>query len=298
LTLLREIRPRGPYSLALTARHAGDATRRFRDGTLTAVVRSSGRAEVVRAAQRPDGVILLEADSEEGLEELRFVLAVDDDHSEFLRRFAGDPLLGRSILELQGLRQLRVPTVAQALLRALCGQLIESWRARSLERRIVRSVTPALGELHAPPLRAEFSCLSPAWLREQGLHARRGAALVRLCRSLDLERLKRLPTYTAAVRLGRERGIGPWSVSVVCLEGLGRPEVGLVGDLGLIKLTSALRGHWVDAAETAELLEPYGEWAGLASVYLLVGYGRGLIPLPEAARVKLPPARFRLATAN
>jgi 3-methyladenine DNA glycosylase/8-oxoguanine DNA glycosylase len=52
-----------------------------------------------------------------------------------------------------------------------------------------------------------------------------------------------------------------------------------VGDLGLIKLLSALRGEWVDAAETAELLEPYGEWAGLASIYLLAGFERGLVPL-------------------
>ena len=34
------------------------------------------------------------------------------------------------------------------------------------------------------------------------------------------------------------------------------------------------------------LLEPYGEWAGLASVYLLAGFGRGLVPLP---RCSLPP---------
>jgi hypothetical protein len=38
-------------------------------------------------------------------------------------------------------------------------------------------------------------------------------------------------------------------------------------------------GAWVDGAETAKLLEPYEEWAGLASVYLLVGFSKGLIPL-------------------
>ena len=29
-----------------------------------------------------------------------------------------------------------------------------------------------------------------------------------------------------------------------------------------------------------ELLTPYGEWGGLASVYLLSGFARGLVPLP------------------
>ena len=83
-------------------------------------------------------------------------------------------------------------------------------------------------------------------------------------------------------RIERERGLGPWSAGVVCLEGLGRFEYGFVGDLGLVKLLRALRGRPVEAWETAELLEPYGEWAGLASVYLLRGFARGLIPLPAA----------------
>jgi len=44
---------------------------------------------------------------------------------------------------------------------------------------------------------------------------------------------------------------------------------------------AALRGGWVEGPETAELVEPYEEWAGLASVYLLAGFSRGLIPLSE-----------------
>jgi hypothetical protein len=30
------------------------------------------------------------------------------------------------------------------------------------------------------------------------------------------------------------------------------------------------------------LLEPYGAWAGLASMYLLAGYSRGMLPVSEA----------------
>jgi 3-methyladenine DNA glycosylase/8-oxoguanine DNA glycosylase len=91
-----------------------------------------------------------------------------------------------------------------------------------------------------------------------------------------------VPTDVVASRLQRERGLGPWSVGVVCLEGLGRYDHGLVGDLGLVKLLRALRGRPVEGWETAELLEPYGEWAGLASMYLLAGYARGLLPVSDA----------------
>jgi 3-methyladenine DNA glycosylase/8-oxoguanine DNA glycosylase len=69
---------------------------------------------------------------------------------------------------------------------------------------------------------------------------------------------------------------------VIALEGLGSYERGLVGDLGLIKLCRALRGRRAEAEDTAELLEPYGEWQGLASVYLLRGFARGLLPVPPA----------------
>ena len=125
--------------------------------------------------------------------------------------------------------------------------------------------------------------LRPRELRKLGLGTRRGAALVRICRARELERLRTLPGESPAERLLRERGLGPWSVGVVFLEGLGRYDRGLVADLGLVKLLSAMRGRWVEGWETAELLEPYGEWAGLASIYLLQAYAKGLVRLPKNA---------------
>jgi 3-methyladenine DNA glycosylase/8-oxoguanine DNA glycosylase len=176
-----------------------------------------------------------------------------------------------------------VPTVAGALLRALCGQLIQSSHARDLERTIVRATSGRNGRFSLPPTSSSLGARSPAELRRLGLHARRSATLVRLCRTLDLERLREAPIGAVTARLLRERGLGPWSVGVIGLQGLGSYERGLVGDLGLLKLCNALYGRWVEAEETATLLEPYDEWQGLASVYLLRGFARGLIPLPERA---------------
>jgi 3-methyladenine DNA glycosylase/8-oxoguanine DNA glycosylase len=275
------VRPRGPFSLRLSARLVGDATRTKADGPLTAALASGG---VGQAWQQPDGIVQLRAPDERGIQELRFALALDADHSEFLERFRADPLLGAALPHLRGLRPVRVATVTQAVLRAVCGQLIQAKRAREIERAVIRATTAAIPgtRLHAPPTPASLASIAPARLRRLGLGARRGATLVRLCRSLDLERLRGLPTAAAAARLERERGLGPWSVGVICLEGLGRYERGIVGDLGLVKLCSALRGRWVETWETAELLEPYGEWAGLASVYLLAGSRLGLVPVPQS----------------
>jgi 3-methyladenine DNA glycosylase/8-oxoguanine DNA glycosylase len=238
----------------------------------------------VRCVQRGYGVVFVRADCEGGVEHVRFVFGLEDDHSEFLTRFAADPLLGETIRQLRGLRPLRTATVAHALLRAVAGQLITARRARAIERAIVRRATPSHESLHAAPTAHDLGRFSPAELRDLGLGARRGAALVRLCRSLDLEGLKGLPTDAVARRLERERGLGPWSVGVICLEGLGRYERGLARDLGLVKLASALWGRRVEAEETDVLLAPYEEWAGLASVYLLAGYHQGLVISHDADR--------------
>jgi AraC family transcriptional regulator of adaptative response / DNA-3-methyladenine glycosylase II len=276
-----ELRPKGPYSLRVSGRTASDATRVVVDGTFRATIRVDDRLERVQALQRADGTIVAAADSDAGVDHVRFVLGLDDDHSEFMRRFAADPLLAETLRKVRGLRPMRTATVAQSLLRAVAGQLIQASRARQIERTVLRRATPELDGLHAAPTCEELARFSPAELGALGLGARRASVLIRLCRSLDLEKLKTKPTEAVAQRLERERGLGPWSVGVICLEGLGRYERGLARDLGLVRLVSALRGRRAEAEETDELLVPYGEWAGLASVYLLAGFGRGLIPLPH-----------------
>jgi 3-methyladenine DNA glycosylase/8-oxoguanine DNA glycosylase len=212
------------------------------------------------------------------------MLALDDDTSEFHRRFARDPLLGPSTRALRGMRTRRKATVAHATVRAVCGQLIQASRALQIERAVIR----ACGE--DPPTREALARMSPAELSCCGLAASRAATLTRLLRTLDLESLRKSPE-TALARLRRERGVGPWTVGVVSLQGLGRYDAGLIADLGLVKLMASLRSRWPEPAETAELLDPYGEWQGLASVFLLQGFKRGLIPGASMDRARLVRAR-------
>ena len=228
---------------------------------------------LARVAQKPDGKLdarIESAEPDEALAKLRFILAADDDHGEFLHRFRDDPLIGNAVKTLGGMRPIRTATVVHSLLKAVCGQLIES------------KVGPApRGEARPPCLRRStkgcafrrgrdtFQRFTRAELARHGLVSRKGSALLRLTKELDLERLHGVSTEVAARRIERERGLGPWSAGMICLYGLGRYECGLVGDLGLVKLVSAQRGRWVETEETRELLEPYGEWAGLASIFIL-----------------------------
>jgi len=274
--------PRGPYSLALSARLRSDTTRHFRDGVLTMALEAGGEPALARVSQRPDGSLAVAvegAEREAALERVRFVLAADDDHSPFLARYADDRLVGRAVRNLRGLRPLRTATVTHSLLKAVCGQLIQARAARLLEARLIRALGTPFGDLFLPPTRATFGGLPPARLARDGLVARKANALVRLSREWDVERLHGVETNAAAARIERERGLGPWSAGMVCLYGLGRYEHGLVGDLGLIKLCAALLGRRAEPEDTRRLLEPYGEWAGLASIYLLAR------PSPSVRRV-------------
>lgn len=266
------VRPRGPYRLHLMTHGRPYATALPGGGAGT-------------AWQHADGHVRLRAPDEAGLERLRFCLALDDDTSEFTRRFQRDPLLGPSVRHLYGLRPLRQSTVARSVLHAFCGQLIEAKRALALERAIMR----AIGE--PAPTREGIGALSPAQLRRIGLATHRASALVRVCRTIDLEGLRGLPVEAVETRLLREPGLGPWSFGVIALRGLGSWRYGLVGDLGLVKLCSALWGRWVELEETAALLEPYEEWAGLAGAYLMNGFAKGLVPGASADRARFVRSR-------
>ena len=64
MTLERVVRPAGPYTLALCAKHASDATRHVRDGMLTTTLRVGEGVELASARQTLDGRLVLRADSD------------------------------------------------------------------------------------------------------------------------------------------------------------------------------------------------------------------------------------------
>ena len=268
--------PRGPYRLR----------QMVRSGHWQAPLTRGRRAE---AWQRPDGRVVVRASDPAGIAEARFMLALDDDTGPFHERFADDALLGPSARALVGYRPLRLATVAQATIRAVCGQLIEARRARALERTICRALGTDV------VTREQLATRGAADLRGLGLAQQRASTLVRLVRSVDLEGLRRHPTDVVRRRLCAERGLGPWSVGVIALEGLGRYDHGLVGDLGLVKLHTALAGRVVEGWETAALLAPYEEWQGLAGEILMRGVALGLVPGADLDAARLARRKTRRA---
>ena len=144
------LRAKGPYSLRLTTGRPTWSTRLTEQRWAT-------------AHQRSDGRVVVQASCEHAVEEARFLLALDDDTSEFHRRHARDPLLGPTAQRLRGMRTRRRATVTHAAIRAVSGQLIQASRALEIERSIVRACA------QDPPTRGSLAALSPARLTACGL---------------------------------------------------------------------------------------------------------------------------------
>lgn len=272
MTAVIELRPRGPFQLRMTLGAVRDGTLRLHDDGAELVFATAAGPAHARVAQRRDGTLaiaLAAPDAAAALDRLRFLLGLDDDIAPFLAMAERDSLLSASVARARGLRAPRTGTCLHALIRALAGQLVTFSEARRIERSLVFRVGRPHAGLMLSPERADLARLSAADVCASGLSARRAAALVRISALLDLERLPQAPPDGVAARLLRERQLGPWSVGTFFLHGLGRYDRGLEGDLGLIKLCSALLGRRAEAVDTAALLERYGEWAGLASLHLL-----------------------------
>jgi 3-methyladenine DNA glycosylase/8-oxoguanine DNA glycosylase len=211
---------------------------------------------------------------------MRFALGVDEDLSEFRRRFARDRLIGRSLRRRPWLRVTRRPEPFEALAWAICEQLIEYERAAAIERRVVRALGRRWiggpgGALRDVPAPATLAGTAPALLESFDLAGSRALSLVRAAREVALGRvdLHSSDQEHGWRRLRAIPGIGSWTVEMLALQGQGRHDQLPAGDLGLLKLVGrALSGGdpraRADEASVREFFAPYGEWAGLAWAHM------------------------------
>ncbi len=276
-----ELTPCSPLTLP---RGGADGVMRRRGGVLERLLHVDGRPVLVRAAQGVARTVLLGAWGssagicEVALARMRFALGIDDDLSEFQRRFRDDPLIGRTIRAAPGLRPLRRPEAFEALAWAICEQLIEYERAVAIERRIVARLgrsAPAFTPLRDLPCPQTVAATAPALLESFDLAGGRTLALRRAAREIahgridltdgDHERSWR--------RLRAIPGIGSWTVESLALHGQGRLDQVPAGDLALLKLvgralTSDPQAR-ADEGQVRTFFARFAPWSGLAATYAL-----------------------------
>lgn len=265
-----QVVPVAPFSLRAVTTWP-DPTRRVRGGVLEVTYATAAGSASGRVWQLHDGVVCLRVDGPDPAvahDRLVDMLGVRVDHRPFLEQAATDPLLRPLRGRLAGLRPWQLSSPEHALVRAVSGQLIRASEAIRIERRILRDLCPPMGDMHAPIDTAMLRSAHPARFERAGLSPARAVLLKRAAKlpwpGMAAERSERIDA-----RLRALPGLGPWTAGSILLHGFGRYEHAPVGDLGLIRVCGALLGRVADADDTVRLLEPYGEWRGLAASWLL-----------------------------
>jgi 3-methyladenine DNA glycosylase/8-oxoguanine DNA glycosylase len=282
------VRPASPFRLP--SRLGKDGVTRRRGGVIERLLHDGeGEPVAVRVAQTAAGSVVFGARSsrresaEHGIARMRFALGVDDDLREFYARFKGDPLIGGSLRRRPWLRVDRRPEPWEALVWAVCEQLIEYERAAAIQGRLVaklgrrwtgRGAEEWASGLRDLPSAAKVGATAPAMLQSCDLSGARAIALRRAAREVADGRVD---LHGAEPERGWKRlraipGIGAWTVEMLALRGQGRYDQLPAGDLGLLKLTGRLLSGGdprarAEEAQVRELFAPYGEWAGLAAVH-------------------------------
>ena len=309
MTELRvEVEPPWPFRLG---GGSADGLMRRRGHALQRLLHLDGERVLVGVVQPAGDRVLFaarartEAAAAAGIARMRFATGVDDDWRPFHDAFRDDPVIGKAVRAHPHLRVRRRPVPWEALLAAITEQLIEFHRAVAIQRRMIAAmgVRCAASGLRDGPCAATVAAAAPARLVSFDLAPKRALALHRsacvvAAGRADLDRAMGAAPGSAervARRLRTIPEIGPWTVEILALYGLGRVDIVPAGDLGFLKMVGRmLTGNpraRAEIAEVREFFEPYGEWKGLASEYLRWGWGRGLIVSPRARRSPGPAPR-------
>jgi 3-methyladenine DNA glycosylase/8-oxoguanine DNA glycosylase len=147
-----------------------------------------------------------------------------------------DPLLA-AVLDRVGpftLRPRRVGSLFEALLRSIVYQQLHGSAAAAIHARVL-----AVLARHGPPGPEVLAHTTDAELRGAGLSGNKLRAVRDLAaKCLDgtvptLREARRLPDDELIARLTQVRGIGPWTVHMLLLFYLGRPDVMPTGDFAI-----------------------------------------------------------------
>jgi len=299
-----------------------DRVMRLRDGVATRLLHVDGSPVLVRAWQPVRPLVRFRADPvdpgavasafdacelpqrpagsaelEIATERMRFALGVDDDLTEFYRRFRRDPLLGPLLRRRPHLRPQRRPWAWEALAWAVVKQLIETGMAARIQRRMVgrwglrlgcecraskqaslvrcaaseaRAIHCDRGSLRDVPAAGVIAGRAPAELESMGLALRRAIALRAIARQISAGRCD--PARPSAdARLLRVPEIGPWTVQCLGLFGRGEPDSLPAGDLMYLKLVGRLAGlgRRATVEEVEEFYAPYAPFRGLAATWTM-----------------------------
>lgn len=172
----------------------------------------------------------------------------------------GDPVMAR-LIRRHGRARWGVHGVFPALLRAVVGQQVSNAAARKIFARILAATGAEPGRVLA---------LGEAGLRDLGVSRAKARTLLALAEAGAagaFSDFAALPDAAVRERLLAFKGVGPWTVDMVLIFGLGRPDVWPAADHGLV--LQAMRHYGLASREAvAALGERFAPYRSVAAHYL------------------------------
>jgi AraC family transcriptional regulator of adaptative response / DNA-3-methyladenine glycosylase II len=195
-----------------------------------------------------------------------------DDPGAVVRRLSEDPLLRPVVERSPGQRLPRSADAEELAVRAVLGQQVSTAAARTLAARLLvghgRRLTGAVadpegGLTHLWPDVDRLATVDASTIAMPGSRQRTFAALVHALADGRLRLEPGADLAAARTALPALPGVGPWTVELVALRGLGDPDAFPVSDLGVRRAAERLGLPSTPAAllRHAERWRPYRAYA-------------------------------------
>ncbi|MHB8646268.1 MAG: DNA-3-methyladenine glycosylase family protein [Thermomicrobiales bacterium] len=305
LLILRQmtLMPPAPYALDLTAtalarfprllnRWDGTTYRRLfaMNGAFVAVaVRQAGAADDSRLLLTftgPTHVAPILLDHLLGY--VARMLGATEQIAPFLTIAARDPVIGPLTRALPGLRLFRKSDIVEEVIVNILAQQISLPFAYQCKARLIAAYGPRLTiggtTRYALPTPAVLATITPEAVRPLLISRQKAAALRAFGEAvtsgaLDLAALPRMSDAEAIAALTAVRGIGPWTAHWTLGRTLGRGHIVPVGDVGVQAMLGRAYGlgRKMTPDEVRRWADEWGEYALLATAYVIAGTWRGIV---------------------
>jgi AraC family transcriptional regulator of adaptative response / DNA-3-methyladenine glycosylase II len=286
--VVAELAASSPYAPDLALGHiaatAVPGCEEVRDGAYRRTVRCEGGPAIIAVSPTATGArctLLLSdsGDEPQALAACRRVLDLDDRPGgrpdgarTVVRRLSQDPLLRPVVERCPGQRLPRSADAEELAVRAVLGQQVSTAAARTLAARLLlehgtrltgRFADPEGGLTHLWP---DVDRLAAVDARTIAMPSSRQRTFAALVQALSDGRLRLRPgadPAPARAALAALPGVGPWTVELVALRGLGDRDAFPVSDLGVRRAAERLGLPSTPAAllRHAELWRPYRAYA-------------------------------------
>jgi AraC family transcriptional regulator of adaptative response / DNA-3-methyladenine glycosylase II len=216
----------------------------------------------------------------------RRLLDLDADPVAVDGLLAGDPALAPLVAKAPGRRVPRSPDAAEMAIRAVLGQQVSTAAARTHAGRLAAArgepvADPAGGLNRLFPDAAALAGVDPDALALPRSRRATFAALAGALAAGDVDLSAGGDWAEARLRLAALPGIGPWTVEIIAMRGLGDPDAFPAGDLGVREAAGELGLPATPAALTSRSAA-WRPWRAYAVQYLWATSDHAINQLPAA----------------